>query len=259
MALVSLLLLTVLTLATIARASASGRVSIWATPHEQFSSSAGVLGCKVDNNRIAYWPGQVDCNNICVSVSYAGRSLTLLHVDTSEGAYDISYDAWNYLYTGYSAEDQPVSGGPVPMDYEYLHPSECADLIHTEGGGLPLSAPTAMNFLTSCMAQPDSWVAQNHVLYNIIDAICSWGFDEECTLEPPANQATCPHTLGLLESLPSSVYNIRYGTGERVSASTGEVVEGSSGRNRQDIAFACLGAILSLSAGMMSPVLGILL
>lgn len=30
--------------------------TVYVTPHSQFSSSIGVLGCKVDTNRIAYWP-----------------------------------------------------------------------------------------------------------------------------------------------------------------------------------------------------------
>lgn len=73
----------------------SGSGTIWATPHEQYSSSAGVLGCKIDTNRVAYWPGPVDCDSICVSVSRAGRSVTLLRIDSSQGAHDLSYDAWN--------------------------------------------------------------------------------------------------------------------------------------------------------------------
>jgi hypothetical protein len=32
-----------------------------------YSSSAGVLGCKVNTDRIAYWPMAVDCHNICVA------------------------------------------------------------------------------------------------------------------------------------------------------------------------------------------------
>ncbi|KAK7744273.1 hypothetical protein SLS62_010300 [Diatrype stigma] len=215
--------------------SNSGSGTIWATPHEQYSSSAGVLGCKIDTNRVAYWPGSVDCNNICVTVSYAGRSVTLLRVDTSQGAHDISYDAWNYLYTGSSAADQPATGGAVAMTYAYVDPSECAaaGLLHAGAGDkLAFSAPTGTNLLVSCLgAQPDSWVARNYALYNIVDAVCTWGYDEECTLDwPAANQAACPHTLGAMESLAVAdpVYNIQYGTGRTVLASTGQVVEGGA-------------------------------
>ena len=29
---------------------------ITVTPHEQYSSSIGALGCKLNTNRVAYWP-----------------------------------------------------------------------------------------------------------------------------------------------------------------------------------------------------------
>ena len=209
--------------------SNSGSGSVWATPHEQYSSSAGVLGCKIDTNRVAYWPGAVDCDNVCVSVSREGRSVRLLRIDTSEGAHDISYDAWNYLYTGYGAAEQPATGGPVAVDYQYVDPAECADLLRTDGRGLPLSAPTGTNLLVACLdGRPDSWLARNHVLYNIIDAVCTWGHDETCDLDyPAANQASCPHTLGVLDNLTDTpVYNIQYGTGKTVLASSGQVVDG---------------------------------
>ncbi|CRK30913.1 hypothetical protein BN1708_018583, partial [Verticillium longisporum] len=94
--------------------------TIWATPHEQYSSSVGVLGCKIDTNRVAYWPAAISCNDICVEVQHEGRKAKLLRIDRSEGAYDMSYDAWNYLYTGKSARDEPAVGGPVEMQYRNL-------------------------------------------------------------------------------------------------------------------------------------------
>ncbi|KAK4112539.1 hypothetical protein N656DRAFT_779407 [Canariomyces notabilis] len=208
--------------ATTARA-ASG--AVWATPHESYSSSVGVLGCKVDTNRIAYWPGSVDCNNICVSLSYEGRTVHLLRIDQSEGAHDVSYDAWNYLVTGYSATEKPTTGGAIAMEYQDVDASACADLIHTSDGKLPLSASNSMNFLASCLAQ-DTWVGRNYALYNILDPICSWGYDEVCTLDwPTANQATCPHALGNPVALTTApVYNIQYMTGQRILASSGQVV-----------------------------------
>ena len=39
------------------RAPAGGSISV--TPHQQYSSSVGVLGCKINTNRVAckqYWP-----------------------------------------------------------------------------------------------------------------------------------------------------------------------------------------------------------
>jgi hypothetical protein len=204
--------------------------TVWATPHDSYSSSVGVLGCKINTNRVAYWPASVDCNNICVQLSYEGRSVNLLRIDQSGGAYDVSYDAWNYLYTGYSAEVKPVTGGAIAMEYQNLDASSCASLIETDGNKLPLSAANSMNFLASCLEQADSWVANNYVLFNILDPICNWGYDEECTLDwPTANQPTCPNTLGDPVALTTEpVYNIQYGTGDLVLASSsGQTTEAS--------------------------------
>jgi hypothetical protein len=200
--------------------------SVWTTPHDSYSSSVGVLGCKINTDRVAYWPGSIDCDNICVKLSYGGRSVHLLRIDQSGGAYDISYDAWNYLQTGESAATDPISGGNVEMDYEEVDASECADLIHTPGSKLPLSASNSMNFLTECLSQPGSYVARNHVLYNICDAICTLGYDEECTLDlATSNQPSCKHTLGLTSPLTTApVYNIQYESCDTVVAGTGEKV-----------------------------------
>jgi len=202
--------------------------TVWVTPHDSYSSSIGVLGCKIDTDHVAYWPDAVDCDNICVSLSYASRTVKLLRIDQSQGAHDVSYEAWNYLYTGYSATDQPTAGGAVEMEFENLEASECKGLIHTDGGKLPLSAANSMNYLASCLDHDGgSWVGENFLLFNVADSICSIGHDEECDLDwPDANQASCPHTLGdnaRLEGAP--VYNIMYPSGDRVVASTGEVVE----------------------------------
>jgi len=201
-------------------------VGVWTTPHDAYSSSIGVIGCKVNTNRIAYWPGSVDCNNLCVKLSYGGRSVHLLRIDQSGGAYDISYDAWVYLQTGQSASQNPLTGGTVAMEYEEVDASECAGLIHTDGAKLPLSASNSMNFLASCLAQPNSWVAKNHVLYNICDAVCTLGFDEVCTLDlAVSNQPSCPHTLGLTSKLNAApVVDIKYQTGKSVKAGSGEEV-----------------------------------
>ncbi|KAL6868707.1 hypothetical protein ACO1O0_000023 [Amphichorda felina] len=204
--------------------------TVWATPHDSYSSSIGVLGCKIDTNRVAYWPAAVDCNNICVSLSYDDRTVKLLRIDQSQGAYDVSYDAWNYLYTGHSATDQPTAGGAIEMQFANLKASECRDLIHTDGHKLPLSASNSMNFVASCLAQEDSWVADNYMLFNVADSICSLGHDEECDLDwPDANQAACPHALGDMPALDSApVYNILYPSGEKVLAGSGAVVDSTA-------------------------------
>ncbi|KAL2151090.1 hypothetical protein VTH82DRAFT_6188 [Thermothelomyces myriococcoides] len=203
----------------------AAKKTVWATPHESYSSSIGVPGCKVDTNRIAYWPASVDCDKICVSLSYEGRTVHLLRIDQSEGAYDVSYDAWNYLLTGFSATEKPTTGGPVAMEYEDADPSACADLIHTKDHKLPLSASNSMNFLSSCLSR-DTWVGNNYVLYNILDPVCSWGADEVCQLDWPAeNQPKCPSQLGAPSVLNDEpVYNIQYSTGNTIDASTGQVV-----------------------------------
>ncbi|KAH9909660.1 hypothetical protein F4778DRAFT_712165 [Xylariomycetidae sp. FL2044] len=240
--------------ATIPRAAAQDGDSgtVWVTPHDSYSSSVGVLGCKVDTNRVAYWPGAVDCDKICVALSYGDRTVKLLRVDQSQGAYDVSYDAWNYLYTGASAADAPTAGGAVAMTFENVDASECKGLIDTDGHKLPLSAANSMNFLASCLAQEEgggsSWVAENYILFNILDPLCSWGHDEKCTLDwPDANQASCPSGLGDPAALDSDpVYNIRYPSGETVVASTGEVVDKQNGGSRLIVAPASLDALAFL-------------
>ncbi|CRK17707.1 hypothetical protein BN1723_017571 [Verticillium longisporum] len=112
-----------------------------------------------------------------------------------------------------------------------LSASDCDDLIHTKGSRLPLSAPNSMNFLASCLDAPDdNWVKDNHVLYNVLDPLCTVGRDEECELDwPAANQAVCPHTMG--EPVPlkdKSVVNVQYGTGDSVVGATGEKVDNPS-------------------------------
>ncbi|AEO60070.1 hypothetical protein MYCTH_56270 [Thermothelomyces thermophilus ATCC 42464] len=188
------------------------------TPHDMYSSSVGVLGCKIDTNRVAYWPMAVDCDNICVRVTYNGRSVDLLRIDQSGGAYDISYDAWAYLQTGQSAAQNPITGGAVNMQIETVSADNC--LKHLKTGGLPLSASNSINYVASCLGQPNSWVAQHYQLFNIQDPVCHWGWDEQCSLNlAVSNQPTCPHQLGTTNGrLPDSVFNIQYGTGKTVAA-----------------------------------------
>lgn len=233
-----------LVLATLLSVASADGVAISATPHASFSSSIGVLGCKINTNRVAYWPMAPDCTNICVKLSYGSRSLHLLRIDQSTGAHDVSYDAWNYLQTGKSATKDPIAGGGVAMTYENASASDCKDLIDTDG--LPLSASNSMNFLFSCLYDTDSWVAQNYALYNIADSLCTWGYNEKCTLdwEDGANQPTCTHQLGAVASLTSEpVYDIEYPTGQTVLASTGQVV--SSGSSSSSSSSSSIGSIIN--------------
>ncbi|KAI1840995.1 hypothetical protein JX265_012872 [Neoarthrinium moseri] len=189
------------------------------TPHDKYSSSIGVLGCKVNTNRIAYWPSSPSCDNICVKVSANGRSVNLLKVDQSGGAYDISYDAWNYLSTGKGAEEAPTSGGGISATYEDVDMSECADLITEPSGKLAFTAANSMNFITSCSS--NTWVGKNYALYNIANAVCTYGYDEVCTMPDPSqgNQPICPHQLGSQVALTTdAVMNIDYQTGTKSKA-----------------------------------------
>ncbi|GAB1315366.1 hypothetical protein MFIFM68171_05576 [Madurella fahalii] len=184
------------------------------TPHDKYSSSIGVLGCKINTNRVAYWPMSVDCDNICVRVSYWGRSVDLLRIDQSGGAHDISYDAWNYLVSSQGATEAPMTGGAYNMEVENIPADECLKYLYS--GGLPLSASNSMNYVASCLSQPESWAAGHIQLFNIQDPACHWGFDEICELNLAAsNQPSCPHQLGSTDGrLPNTVYNIDYGTGQ---------------------------------------------
>jgi hypothetical protein len=189
--------------------------SVSITPHAEFSSSVGVLGCKIDTNRVAYWPSAVDCNKMCVKVSANGRSVNLLKIDQSGGAYDIAYDAYNYLVTGKGATEDPIQGGGVSATYEDVDMSECADLLKTNDKSLAFTAANAMNFVTSCK-ESNSWVGNNFSLFNIANSACTMGMDERCEYPDltKGNQPTCPHQLGLQTALEGqAVSNIAYGTG----------------------------------------------
>lgn len=206
--------------AAVASAATIGKrgQAVSVTPHDQYSSSVGVLGCKVNTNRVAYFPGAVDCNKICVKLSYAGRSVHLLKVDSSAGAHDISYDAWNFLTTGQSAAQHPTQGGGVSMSYEDVPAEECKFLL--QDGKLPLSAANSMNYVSTCLQQPNSFVAKNFELFNIANAVCTLGKNEKCSLNlAQSNQPTCPGTLGLQTPLAGlQVMNVAYGTGKKVPA-----------------------------------------
>lgn len=78
-------------------------------------SSVGVLGCKIDTKRVAYWPSPVSCTSLCVTLSNAGRTVPLLKVDQSGGAHDVSYDGWNDLVMGHAAIEALTAGGAVAM------------------------------------------------------------------------------------------------------------------------------------------------
>lgn len=195
-------------LALVSTAAAAG-VSI--TPHDKYSSSIGVLGCKVNTNRIAYFPHFPSCDNLCLKVSANGRSVNLLHIDQSGGAFDVSYDAWNYLNTGANATSTPTMGGGIPAEVEYAPMEECADILND--GQLPLMAANSIGFYVGC--PENSWVKRNSALWNIQNCACTLGYNEKCQLDlAVSNQPSCPHQLGLQTALHGQpVVDIEYGTG----------------------------------------------
>jgi hypothetical protein len=186
--------------------------------HDAYSSSIGVLGCKINTDRVAYFPDPVSCDDICVKVSANGRSVFLLRIDRSGGSPDISYDAFNFLQTGQGAEVNPQFPGSMTATVESAPISNCLEFITEPSKKLAFIAANS-EFATGCPA--GSFVRENHILYNIRNPTCSLGFDEVCQMPPPevSNQATCPHILGAQDPLTTQpVFNIAVGTGLRVLA-----------------------------------------
>jgi hypothetical protein len=203
-----------------ATASAGGSISI--TPHDKFSSSVGVLGCHINTNRVAYWPMFPSCDSVCVKVTANQRSVHLLQIDSSGGAYDMSYDAWNYLNVGKSATAEPTMGGGIPAQWESVPMSdpECQALIKTPDKKLPLMAANSIGYYVGCAGK---WVGKNSALYNIANSACTLGFDERCELDlAVSNQPKCAHILGAQNPLSlgpdKQVKDIAYGTGALVAA-----------------------------------------
>lgn len=187
--------------------------SVSVTPHEQFSSSVGVLGCLIDTNRVAYFPSFPDCKKPCLRLKDKehGREITVLHIDSSEGAHDISYDAWNYLKTGKSAKDDPQQGNGIEVESEQLSldDDECKALLKDTDGKLPV------------MAKSPQWGLEcpdNVEFLNIGTATCTTGKDEKCNVS--GDQVKCPSgdsgSVGDLKGM--TVKNIEYGTGKEVDA-----------------------------------------
>ncbi|KAI1639707.1 hypothetical protein F4809DRAFT_656016 [Biscogniauxia mediterranea] len=195
--------------------STSTSTSISITPHDRYSSSIGVLGCKINVNRVAYWPMAPDCDSPCVTVTAGGRSVNLLQVDQSGGAWDVSYDAWNYLYTGSSALEAPRAGGQIDAQWQRADASACADVLNGTAGraAIPMSAPT-QNWLSAC--PEGSWARANYLLYNIYDPVCRYGYDEECAWDPSQGaNPVCPHQLGAQPVLTTApVWNVDYPTSD---------------------------------------------
>ncbi|RCI13069.1 hypothetical protein L249_1119 [Ophiocordyceps polyrhachis-furcata BCC 54312] len=162
--------------------------NITATSHVEYSSSIGVLGCKgVDLSRIAYFPGTPGCDDICVKVTYEGRSVNLLRIDNSgsapspdnSGTFDMSCQAYDFLLHGTDNKKSCQTGGRTAMSYETVDPDECKHLL--SDGVLPISAPNP-NYYVQCANHPTfNQGSLKLALFNINDARCKYGIDEECS------------------------------------------------------------------------------
>lgn len=184
--------------ATAASLAQTGSVRV--TPHDSFSSTIGVHGCKVDVNRIAYWPYWPDCSGMCIKLTFGSRSRTVLHVDVSGSAHDISFDTYQYLAYDSSAKASPAilnpdAGGALDVDYEIVDMTECEDIITSDTGKMSFMA-LSPNQVNKCLAEGDNWVSQNYELRNINDLQCQYGVDEVCNLDSVTGTAKCPSGVG---------------------------------------------------------------
>ncbi|KAF2867499.1 hypothetical protein BDV95DRAFT_582280 [Massariosphaeria phaeospora] len=176
-----------LTSATFASPIVKRQGSASFTPHDSFQGQ-GVLGCKIDINRVTYFPSY-DNLNYCVKASSKGRSVHLLQVGWSASElHEMSWDAWNYLNSGKSAYDYPTYGGGIPGTWEKVPNEECKDLIKTSDGAFPVQYTEVPTYLALKAAG-----APAH-LYNFWDPQCNNGIDEVCKLPDfaGANMAECP-------------------------------------------------------------------
>lgn len=168
----------------------------------------------MNTDRAAYLPSFPTCNDFCKKISYQGRSVFVAHIDQSGGANDISYDAYNFLITGQSAAQNPITGGGQETVMDTVAPENCASIF--EGGKVAFSASTGSAFPASCPI--NTYIGRNHALYNIQTATCTWGRDESCWLDDN-HQPHCPSQMNLPARLTSRpAYNTQYGTGQRYVA-----------------------------------------
>lgn len=170
--------------------------SVRVTPHDAFSSSIGVHGCKIDVNRMAYWPYWPDCTGMCINLKFGSRSRTVLHLDRSGGAHDISFDTYQYLGYGTSATSKPTFQNPAQdgafeVTYEVVDMSQCADIITSDTGKMSFMA-LSPNQVNDCLKNGTNWVAQNYELRNIANQACQYGVDEVCTHDTATGTASCP-------------------------------------------------------------------
>lgn len=130
---------------------------------------------------------------MCLNMTFGSRSRTILHIDTSGGNYDISFDTFQYLAFGSSATASPAilnANAGANMDYEVVDMSNCADIITSDTGKLSFIA-VSPNQVNDCLQQSGSWVADNYELRNILSSTCQYGIDDVCPLDATTGTATC--------------------------------------------------------------------
>ncbi|KAF2148222.1 hypothetical protein K461DRAFT_282639 [Myriangium duriaei CBS 260.36] len=167
------------------------------TPHVQYASSMGVLGCKINTNRVGYLPMWPGCDNLCYKIHNpaTGNSVNILHVDSSAAAYDISADAFNYLVTGQGAKGNAVDPNPTTMEYSVVSMDQCYDIINGNTTKLPILAKNP-DAVSNCIAnEPKSWLANHYALYNLANSCCSYGEDVPCEF-PDLTELSIPPTCG---------------------------------------------------------------
>lgn len=200
-------LVSLATAASIPRQAPAISVSI--TPRDTYQTDVGVPACKINTNLVAYGQGPVDCNNICVEVSYQGRVLNLLNIGTPGGTYGVSYDAWNYLGYGMSAFMQPQPSAALQMNWKVVPNSSC--FRNMVGGKLPLGPGAGSGLAQWCMQnQPNSFIATTHQIWNLSDT-CTTGHDEPCDLPWGTNSPSCPHGAYSPDSTGIPFFNLKIG------------------------------------------------
>lgn len=168
------------------------------TPHMYYSAALGVVGCKVNTNRVMYFPlteFPLACDSLCYRITNGDRSIHLVQIDWSQGAHDISYDAFNYLVTGKHATEAATNDlTPTKMKVERVDMQHCVDdgILDAADGNLAFSAwsgsgqgsVSARGQPLQCRAhESGSWIDKNSILIDMANPMLpGTGADRQCTL-----------------------------------------------------------------------------
>lgn len=152
------------------------------TPHVQFLSAVGIIGCKINPDRAAYVSFHPGCNNMCMKVWKSDQTedaaMELLHLDGPNGANDISMDAYKTLLHGPDWKTtNPGQEGSFEANYKFVPLDKCPKLLPT--GKLPILAKN-YEFATGCARRDlvEYW--------DFDDTLCQKGINQKCEV----NQTT---------------------------------------------------------------------